>query len=124
MHMDMQASNVVANVEGVLARVDGMHITGFLSGFNFLRVAGSNVRFGNPPPGFFEQTELPLKFGGEPARIDSSTVQFSYLENLVVYADAEDVSFYKNGLPDFRLGGQGRRCDASWNLVPETGAAA
>lgn len=116
--------DVVADISNVRAVVDGMRVTGNLSGFCFLRVTGKDVTFGEPEPGFFDQTELPLTYGGNPVRMASCTVQLSYLEHFVVYLDSEDVSFYRNGLPDFRLGGHGVRCDISWNLAPERANAA
>jgi hypothetical protein len=124
MHFDSQADDVVANIDDVLAVVDGMRLTGHVAGFCFLRVAGKDVTFGEPEPGFFEQTELPLAYGGRPVQMASCTVQLSYLERFTVYLDSEDVSFHRNGLPEFRLGGRGQRCDISWNLAPEKANAA
>ena len=123
MHLDPKTEDLVADISGVLARVDGMRVTGRVTGLGMLRVAGTDVAFGEPEPGFFAQTELPIKYGGNPIRIDTSSVQFSYIDGLVVYLDAEDVTFYKNGLPNFRFGGRSRRCDISWNLAPETKSA-
>jgi len=123
-HLEQQTKDVIADISEVRAVVDGMRLTGNISGFCFLRVAGKDVTFGEPEPGFFEQTELPLTYGGNPVHMASCTVQLSYLDHFTVYLDSEDVSFYRNGLPDFRLGGHGLRCDISWNLAPERANAA
>jgi hypothetical protein len=124
MHFDAHTEEVVADISNVSAVVDGMRLTGHVSGFCFLRVAGKNVMFGEPGPGFFEQTELPLVFGGNLLQMASCSVQLSYLEHFTVYSDSEDMSIYRNGLPDFRLGGRGIRSDVSWNLAPGKAAAA
>jgi hypothetical protein len=124
MHFDDHNDEVIADISGVRSVVDGMKVNGHLVGFCFLRVAGKDVSFGEPEPGFFEQRELPLKYGGQPVRMASCTVQLSYLERFTVYLDSEDVSFHRNGLPEFRLGGHGARCDISWNIAPDKASAA
>jgi hypothetical protein len=118
MHYDSPANQIVVSLENVRARVDGMVMTGAVTGLSLLRVAGTGVTLGEPPKGFFDQEQLPLQFGGTPIRMDSSIIQLCYLERLTVYMDGEDVSIYKNGLPDFSFGGTGTRCDISRNVAP------
>jgi tetratricopeptide (TPR) repeat protein/Cdc6-like AAA superfamily ATPase len=116
-------ATVEADVARVLTRVDRMQWDGRATGITLHQVAGKDVCFGEVNDSFWEQTELPLKFPGNPIQIRIVAITGSYLEHFKLYMVAHDVDVSHNGVPDMRLGGRSYRMECTFNLSPETSSA-